>query len=172
MRISHFKTRTLACAMLLIMAAFALSASAQAATKTGQTTRGLSAAMIAQLKYNPSGKVISSDQISYDNGDVIVTVGAGPDFRCPDGYVCLYSNTGYTGDPAAVKLPVNRDIKVNGLVPRVESLRNNRENGVFLFTGDLHGKNSVCYVSGQGAPSIPKPTRNFKTLYLQDPGNC
>jgi peptidase inhibitor family I36 len=172
MRTAHFKMATAACAMALAGAAFTLSPSAHAASKTGQIRSGLSAAMIAQLKYNPSGKVINSDQISYDNGDAIVTVGSNPDYTCPPNELCIYEFPDFNGSHTAINHPLNKPIPAGGFLPRIQSLRNNRKNGSFLYTGKLHGKNSVCYPAGAAAPNISNHVSKYKTLYLQYPGDC
>jgi hypothetical protein len=62
----------------------------------------LSAAIGAQLKYNPAGKVIDRNQISYDHGGMIVTLAVrgeavSPDFVCPNGDVCFFTEPGLKG---------------------------------------------------------------------------
>jgi Peptidase inhibitor family I36 len=172
MRIAYLKMGAAACAMALAGAAFALSPSAHAESEAGQTTDGLSAAMIAQLKYNPSGKVIDSDQISYDHGDVIVTVGSNPDYTCPPNELCIYEFADYNGSHTAINHPLNKPFAAGGFLPQIGSLRNNRKNGSFLYTGKLHGRNSVCYPAGTPAPKLSNKVSRYKTLYLQYPGNC
>ena len=60
----------------------------------------------AQLQNDPSGTVIASNQISYDNGNVIVTVAPPPDQAvggpaaksdCGSGWLCLWAVQDYRG---------------------------------------------------------------------------
>jgi hypothetical protein len=74
---------------------------AQAATagqaRPANVKAELSAAIRAQLKYNPTGKVIDRNQISYDHGGMIVTLDVSPDFVCPNGDVCFFFGKSLTG---------------------------------------------------------------------------
>ena len=102
-----------AAALLINTVAFAATShthmglSAQSAKASAE----LRSAMEAQLRFNPSGRVINSDQISYDQGHVVVTVvvpGVTPDFTCPGGSMCLSTQTNRRGNAAAISGPVRQ----------------------------------------------------------------
>jgi hypothetical protein len=168
---------TLGCAA----AAIALIGTAPALAATSHTTPSgrsaeiratLKAEIKAQLRYNPSGRVISSTEVSYDHGLVIVTVaipGAGPDFTCHSGATCIFQGALLTGAHAAISSPVGKNITISQYFnPPTRSIHNERNAASFLS----NGAHAACYPPGAEAENIGTPVRNYPYIYLQATGGC
>ena len=128
--------------------------------------------MNAQLRFNPSGKVIGADRVSYDNGNVVITVvpagDAAPDFTCATGSVCLFEGTDLTGTHAEISRPLEEYIAISSyLSGPVKSLHNVRTDRIFL-NQRTDGGGYVCYPAGAIARDIGTPYRNFGYLYLAE----
>ena len=162
-----------AASMLLATPALAAGSHTAPATRSAKVNAELKAEIKAQLRYNPSGKVINARQVSYDHGHVVVTVvipgDNTPDFTCPDGFVCLFERPNLKGNNAAINEPRDRDIRIAGYLPFVQSLHNLRSTGSILSNGV---NRSVCYTSGQRANAISDPVMSYPYLFLQANDNC
>jgi hypothetical protein len=164
--ISLFGSVAAAAALLITTPALAASSHAVPATQSAR----IQAELRAQLSYNPSGTMINSSQISYDHGNVVVTV-AGPNIpltTCPAGDVCLYDSTDLHGSIAAINSPLDKNINIHAYLSQVESLWNRRAHGSLLSNNST----AVCYPSGQTANSISAPYKNYPYLYLEANSNC
>ena len=152
------------------------SPSTTAAARSARLEAELSAKMAAQLRFNPSGRAISPNQVSYDHGKVVVTLsvpGATPDFTCPTGDICLFDEDNLTGDNAAINAPVGSPINIRAFLPIVASLHNLRDKGTVIQKKMKNSSpNAQCYVSGQRANSVSQPVASWGWLYLEKNDNC
>jgi hypothetical protein len=161
--------------MALVIASPAAAATSRlpASMRAGKAAAEIRAEMKAQLRYNPTGKVLGPDRISYDHGRVIVTVAlpgkASPRFTCATGSVCLFEGTNLTGTHAEISQPISQYIAIKSyLSSAVLSLHNVRTDRVFLNQRTDGGGGYVCYPAGAITNSIGTPYRNFAALYLAD----
>jgi hypothetical protein len=154
---------TIGVAASLTMAGQALAAPAHSSSAPNVRAE-LRAAIKAQLKYNPHGKVIDANQVSYDHGAMVVTlVVAGeqvsPDYTCPSGDFCFFTRPGLRGDGYAAN-PANYSHgtfhRISTWYPNhiVGSVHNKWAHRVFL---SLHNPPSsgpnLCYPpTGTGSP--------------------
>jgi peptidase inhibitor family I36 len=130
--------------------------------------------MAAQLRYNPSGTIINSSQISYDHGQMVVTVvvpGVIPASTCPNGYMCLWSRPKRQGKFAEIKSPIQKPIRIHQYLPVVKSLNNRRSTGSIIQI-DTGASQTACYPAGTIVSNVPKPVSNWKFLWLQKKDNC
>jgi hypothetical protein len=165
-----------AAALLFSTAAFAASSPAHAASaaQSARVSAELRSAVAAQLRYNPSGTVINSSQISYDHGQVVVTVvvpGVVPAFTCPNGYMCLWSKPKRQGNFAKIKSPIQKPIRIHQYLSVVKSLNNRRSTGSIIQI-DTGASKTACYPAGTIVNNVPKPMSNWKFLWLQKTENC
>jgi Peptidase inhibitor family I36 len=139
----------------------------RAAAQASSTHESLTAEIKAQLRYNPSGKVIGPGEISYDRGHVVVILIRNT--NCASGYVCLWEDANYSGPQANFNTPTDKNIPIHGYIPEVDSLKNNFAHGAILSNGT---GGTVCYPQGAHAPNISSPFRGYPYLYLQHLDNC
>ena len=170
--IAIFGSAAAAVALLATAPALASSSHPAPSTRSAGIRAALKAEISAQLSYNPSGRVINSTEIEYDNGHVIVTVaipGASPDYTCPGGTTCIFEGVLLTGAHASLSGPVDKNINIsNYLRSPILSLHNLRSSASFLS----NGTNAACYPPGAVAEDIGKPARNYPYVYLQKSGSC
>jgi hypothetical protein len=181
---SFFTRRTvimLTAAAAALFAAGSASAAAQTTqnaslshlTKSAEINAILRAEIKTQLDYNPSGKVISSTEVSYDHGHVIVTVaipGAGPDYTCPRGSTCIFEGADLKGKHASIDTPLSQNIHMSAYISLpVRSLHNRRSAPSWISNGT---NSATCYPSGAVANSIGPPWKYYPDLYLQNGGTC
>jgi hypothetical protein len=161
-----------AIALLCAVPALAASHHAVASARSAKVKAILKQEIRAQLKYNPSGRAIGPTEVSYDHGNVIVSVaipGAGPDFECPSGYTCIFEGKYLTGGHAKIREPLAKNIEINAYIKLpVLSLHNLRKSASYLS----NGKHAACYPAGAEADDIQAPYRNYPYLYLQKKGGC
>jgi hypothetical protein len=147
-----------------------------AARPTPDVAASLRAEIAAQLRYNPNGTVINSQQVSYDNGHVIVTVPdpnsrTSPqlgDGQCKGGHVCIWEYSDYVGSSASITGPLDSNIPIRAYIPQVETLDNQRSDGSILSNGTT----AICYPAGAQAKSISSPYSKYPWLYLEHAKNC
>jgi hypothetical protein len=144
-------------------------------TPTASIAAGLRAEIKAQLSYNPSGKVISNNEVSYDNGHFIVVVptpGAAPKYAggCPSGWFCIWSGTDFTVHEGRVQYPLDSNIDVRQYLPgNIGSLSNARRTGSILSNED---GGTACYPGGGSTTSVGKPYNSYPYIYLEKSSNC
>lgn len=158
-------------ALVIASPAAAATSRLPASMRAGKAAVEIRTEMKAQLRYNPTGKVIGPDRISYDHGRVIVTVAlpgkASPRFTCATGSVCLFEGASLTGTHAEIKQPTDEYIAIKSyLSSAVLSLHNVRTDRVFLNQRSDGGGGYVCYPAGATANSIGTPYRNFAVVFL------
>jgi hypothetical protein len=165
-----------AAALLASTAAFAASSSTHTASpaQSARASAELRSAMAAQLRFNPSGKVINSNQISYDHGNVVVTVavpGVTPAFTCPSGTMCLWKEPNLRGSWASIKSPIQTPIRISQYLPLVQSVHNLRSTGS-IIQSDTAATHTACYPSGARANNVGLPVSDWPYLWLQKTNNC
>jgi peptidase inhibitor family I36 len=165
-----------AAALLVSTAAFATSSTAHAASsaQSARVSAEFRSAIAAQLRYNPSGTVINSSQISYDHGQVVVTVtvpGATPRYTCPSGSICLWNQANLTGNEATFKSPLQTPIRIHDYINRVKSLHNLRSTGS-IIQKDKSASQAACYPAGARANDISSSVVHWPYLWLQKTDNC
>jgi hypothetical protein len=143
------------------------AAKASPATRQTRAQHNLKAEIEAQLRYNPSGKLISSDEISYDHGRVVIILVSTT--NCNSGYACVWEDANYGGPMASFNGPHDVNINLRGYLPEQDSLKNNYPHGAILSNGT---GGTVCYPNGAHAPNISAPYRTYKYLYLENSANC
>jgi hypothetical protein len=168
--IAAFGSAALVLAVWPSIAATASTASPSATLRTEYR-----AELQAQLRYNSSGRIINDHQISYDDGNVVVTVatpgGGAPDYNCPDGRVCIFELDDLRGSHASINEPEGKLINARGYLPVIKSLHNKRTAGVLLQKKRAK-RGHACYPAGSYALAIAKPVNKFPYLYLQRHDNC
>lgn len=144
-------------------------------TPTASVAAVLRAEIKAQLAYNPSGTVISDNEVSYDNGHFIVTVptpGAVPAYAggCPSGWLCIFSGADYTVHEGRVQYPLDTDIAVHQYLPgNIGSLSSARRTGSIL--SNRRG-GTACYPGGASTTSVGSPFNAYPYIYLERSANC
>lgn len=165
-----------AAALLVSAAAFAASSPTRTASsaQSARASAELRAAMAAQLRFNPSGTVINSNQISYDHGNVVVTVvvpGVAPAATCPSGTFCMWTQKNLTGTFASVKSPVGEPIRRSGYISVIHSVHNLRSTGSIIQDHKTGGP-SICYPGGVRSNDVSFPVSDYGWLYLEKTDNC
>lgn len=145
-------------------------------TQSAKASAELRSAMEAQLRYNPSGRVINSHQISYDQGRIVITIvvpGVTPDYTCTKGYMCLWEGQLLTGSFAQINEPIQKNISIRAYLPVVHSIHNLRSTGS-LITNGKKGRRArdVCYPSGARAMDVSAPVDKWPYLWLEKVNNC
>ncbi|MGH3158345.1 MAG: peptidase inhibitor family I36 protein [Streptosporangiaceae bacterium] len=160
-------------ALVITAPAFAQNSHVTSAAKSSPATprlgvqHNLKAEIKAQLRYNPSGKVISPDEISYDHGHVVITLVSTT--KCPSGYACLWEDYNFGGPMAKFNGPHDVNINLRGYLPEQGSLKTYYHAGAILSNGK---GGTVCYPTGQWAANISAPYRNYPYLYLENSADC
>lgn len=129
----------------------------------------------AQLQNDPSGTVIANNQISYDHGNVIVTVAPPPDQAvdapaaksdCTSGWLCLWSIFGYRGarwqfrDEGYIQ-----NLPPYGATP-FQAFYNHRGHRWFLHES-VNGAGKVqCYGGNTSASDLKPWYRDGESIYL------
>jgi hypothetical protein len=125
----------------------------------------LRTAIAAQLNYNPAGRVIDADQISYDHGAMIVTLSVrglhvSPDFTCPAGDFCFFTKidlkgNGYAADPALYSKQTYYSIHTWYPSANLGSVHNRWSERVFISRNNPPGSGpNLCYPpTGTGSPN-------------------
>lgn len=182
MSLSRFKSLAFlgsaftAAALLVSTAAFAASSPARTASsaQSARASAELRSAMTAQLRFNHSGTVINSNQISYDHGNVVVTVvvpGVTPAATCPGGTFCMWTKTNLTGTMASVKSPVGSPILRSAYISVVHSVHNLRSTGSIIQENRTSGP-AACYPGGVRSNDVSNPVSLYDWLYLEKTNNC
>jgi hypothetical protein len=146
-------------AALSISAASSASASPHAASNVRSELR---AAIAEQLRYNPAGKVIDANQISYDHGAMVVTLAVpgevSPDLTCSSGYVCFYQKpglkeNGFEMQPAHYTQHVWYSLSTWYPYALLGSVRNDWSNRTFIGQ-NKDQSSALCYPAhgGKGSP--------------------
>lgn len=140
-----------ACAVMLGMGVFALSALAQDGTAPSPST---STQPQPQPQPATAPGVRVGDRIFYDDGKVAVTVGAAGFDDCPASWLCLWENASYTGRMAQFQQPGYwRSLVPYGFNDITSSWRNRRAVDARLGENAGGGTN-LCVGNGSSAGYI------------------
>jgi hypothetical protein len=162
MKMSHLRRAalilSLGTAISLSAAGAALAAApAQPSARAAEAAR-VGAEMKAQLAYNPAGKIIDGNRISYSHGSMIVAFDVTPDFTCPSGSVCFFTKVNLKGtayEALASNYSTDTFYLLQTWYPkgvRLGSVRNFAPHRIFVSSGKP-GVVNLCYgPKGHGSP--------------------
>lgn len=153
-----------ACAVTSVLMAGPALASAGPSSHTPVVRAELKAAIKAQLAYNPAGKVIDANQISYDHGAVVVTLSVpgehlSPDYTCPDHRFCFFQRPGLGGNgfefnPASYRSHLYYSIQNWYPYALLGSVHNKWSHEIWISRTRGSGGPNLCYPpGGTGSPN-------------------
>lgn len=175
---SLFTLASVICALSFISASPAL-ASASQSSHTAKVTAELKSAIKAQLAYNPAGKVIDANQISYDHGAVIVTLNVPGehlrvDYTCPDHRFCFFEDpglhgNGYEFNPASYSMHVFYSIRTWYPYAILGSVHNRWSHRIFISRYNPPGSGpNHCYPPG----GTGSPDQTLNWVYIASGTSC
>ncbi|WP_229920635.1 peptidase inhibitor family I36 protein [Streptomyces avidinii] len=127
---------------------------AATASLTKSESQQLQSRMAEQLRRHPGGTVVASNEISYENGAVKVTLplkdGAAPvpagatgTPNCDSGSVCLYEHDNFNGTRVSYTQCGIYNLGDRGFIDKMTSWHNNQTGGVRAVMYDVDGNGRI-----------------------------